>query len=45
MGQLLLAEVLEEVEEGDYDDNGGAQLSALGAAVWNTPVSTYLVIL
>ena len=45
MGQVLLAEALEEVEEGDDDDDGGAQLSALGAAVWNTPVSTYLVII
>ena len=45
MGQVLLAEVLEEVEEGDDDDDGGAQLSALGTAVWQTPVSTCLVLL
>ena len=45
VGQVLLAEALEEVEEGDDDDDGGAQLSALGATVWQTPVSTCLVIL
>ena len=46
VGQVLLAEVLEEVEEGDDDDDdGGAQLSALGATVWQTLVSTCLVIL
>ena len=44
VGQVLLAKALEEVEEGDDDDDGGAQLSALGAAVWQTPVSTCLVI-
>ena len=44
MGQVLLAEALEEVEEGDDDDEGEAQCLALGAAVWQTPVSTYLVI-
>ena len=43
--QVLLTEVLEEVEEGDNDDDGGAQLSVLGAAVWQTLVSTCLVIL
>lgn len=44
MGQVLLAEAFEEVGEGD-DDDGQAQLSALGSAVWHTPVSMLLVIL
>ena len=38
VGQVLLAEALEEVGEGD-DDDGEAQLSVLKAAVWQTPVS------
>ena len=41
MGQVLLAEVLEEVEEGD-EDEGEALLSALGVAVWYPPVSIYI---
>lgn len=44
MGQVLLAEALEEVGGGD-DDDGEVQLSALRAAVWQTPVSIYLTML
>ena len=41
MGQVLLTEVLEEVEEGD-EDEGEALHSALGVAVWQPPVSIYI---
>ena len=44
MGQILLMEALEEVGEGD-DDDGEAQLPALGAAVWQTPVSMSIAML
>lgn len=43
MGQVLLVEALEAVGKDDRDeDDGGAQLSALKAAIWQTPVSMYL---
>ena len=44
MGQMLLVEALEEVGEGD-DDDGEAQLSALGATVWQTLVSMSIAML
>ena len=43
MGQVLLMEALEAVGDNSRDeDDGGAQLSALKAAIWQTPVSMYL---
>ena len=43
MGQVLLVEALEAVGEDNRDeDDGGAQLSALKAMIWQTPVSMYL---
>ena len=44
MGQILLTEALEEVGKGD-DDDGEAQLPALGAAVWQTSVSMSIAML
>ena len=44
MGQMLLVEALEEVGEGD-DNDGEAQLSALGAAVWQTLVGMSIAML
>ena len=44
MGQVLLTEVLEEVEEGDEDEKE-APLAALGVVVWHnvdTPTSNII---
>ena len=44
MEKIPLMEALEEVGEGD-DDDGEAQLPALGAVVWQTPVSMSIAML